>query len=270
MRRRPGSTLARGSISPGTAKLPAPSAGHSYAKRVICRTFAAMITIPAIDIIDGEVVRLTGGDYAQQTTYSSDPVETAREFESRGYTHLHLVDLDGAKASRVVNLDVLERIAAATALHIDFGGGVKDTEQLRRVLDAGAKQVTAGSIAVKAPGTVLGWLDEFGPEVIILGMDVKDARVAVHGWQEKSALDWPKFLDDYHRAGARRVICTDVSRDGMMSGPALELYRDILEQEPDIELVASGGIRDAADLAACQEIGCVAAIVGKALYEGRL
>ena len=229
-----------------------------------------MTTIPAIDIIGGRVVRLTGGDYAQQTTYSDDPVATARAFAEAGYTHLHLVDLDGAKAGRIVNLAVLEGITAATDLHVDFGGGVRDTEQLERALAAGARQVTAGSIAVKDPGTVLAWLERFGPEVVILGMDVRGSRVAVHGWEEKSALDWPKFLADYRRAGVRRVICTDVSRDGMLTGPALDLYREILEQEPGIELVASGGIRDRADLAACAELGCAGAIVGKALYEGRL
>ena len=229
-----------------------------------------MTVIPAIDIIAGQCVRLTGGDYDRQTTYNADPVAQARLFEDAGLTHLHLVDLDGAKASRVVNLDVLEGIAAATDLHIDFGGGVKSTEQLERVLGAGAKQVTAGSIAVKDPGTVLSWLDAYGPEVIILGMDVLDSRVAVHGWQEKSALDWPKFLADYRRAGVRRVICTDVSRDGMMSGPALELYREILQQEVGLELVASGGIRSLGDIEACAKTGCDAAIVGKAIYEGAI
>ena len=229
-----------------------------------------MLTIPAIDIIAGKCVRLTGGDYAQQTTYNDDPVAQARAFERAGFTHLHLVDLDGAKASRVVNIEVLENIAKHTSLRIDFGGGVKTSEQLARVLDAGAAQVTAGSIAVKDPATVLRWLDTYGPEVIILGMDVLGARVAVHGWQEKSALDWPKFLADYRSAGARRVICTDVSRDGMMSGPALELYGQILEQAPGVELVASGGIRSIADLEACAKTGCAGAIVGKAIYEGAI
>ena len=229
-----------------------------------------MTPIPAIDIINGQCVRLTGGDYAKQTTYNTDPVAQARTFQAAGLTHLHLVDLDGAKAARVINLDVLEGIAAATSLHIDFGGGVKTTHELERVLGAGAKQVTAGSIAVKDPATVLSWLDAYGPDVIILGMDVLGARVAVHGWQEKSALDWPKFLADYRRAGVRRVVCTDVSRDGMMSGPALDLYREILEQEPDLELVASGGIRSVADVQACAKTGCDAAIIGKAIYEGAI
>lgn len=227
-----------------------------------------MTVIPAIDIIGGEVVRLTGGDYAAQTTYSADPLAVARDFEARGYTHLHLVDLDGAKAGRVVNLEVVEAVCGGTGLHVDFGGGVRDDEQLARVLGAGVRQVTAGSLAVKSPATVLRWLDAHGPDVIILGMDVRDARVAVHGWEEKSALDWPKFLADYRAAGIRRVICTDVTRDGMLTGPAIDLYRDILEQAPGIELVASGGIRDQADLDACAELGCAGAIVGKALYEG--
>lgn len=229
-----------------------------------------MTVIPAIDIIAGKCVRLTGGDYAQQTTYNDDPVAQALAFEAAGLTHLHLVDLDGAKTSRVINLDVLQAIAAATSLHIDFGGGVKSTQQLERVLGAGARQVTAGSIAVKEPATVLGWLDTYGPEVIILGMDVLGSRVAVHGWQEKSALDWPQFLADYRRAGVRRVVCTDVSRDGMMSGPALDLYAEILQQEAGLALVASGGIRSVADLEACAKTGCDGAIVGKAIYEGAI
>ena len=229
-----------------------------------------MTVIPAIDLIAGQCVRLTGGDYARQTTYNPDAIAQARAFEAAGLTHLHLVDLDGAKDGRVVNLDVLEGIAAATDLHIDFGGGVRDTEQLERVLGAGAHQVTAGSIAVKDPGTVLGWLDAYGPGVILLGMDVRGARVAVHGWQEKSALDWPKFLADYRRAGVRRVVCTDVSRDGMMSGPALDLYAEILQQEAGLELVASGGIRSLDDVRACAKTGCAAAIVGKAIYEGAI
>ncbi len=229
-----------------------------------------MTVIPAIDLIGGACVRLTGGDYARQTTYNSDPVAQAQLFEDQGYTHLHLVDLDGAKAGYVVNLQVLADITRHTGLHVDFGGGVRDSEQLQRVLDAGARQVTAGSIAVSAPATVLDWLDRFGPDTIILGMDVREDWVAVHGWQEKSALAWPSFLADYRRAGVRRVVCTDVSRDGMLSGPALELYRQILEKAPELELVASGGIRGRADLDDCAEVGCAAAIVGKALYEGMM
>ena len=231
---------------------------------------ASFTVIPAIDVIGGRVVRLTGGDYAQQTTYADDPVAVARDFEARGYTHLHLVDLDGARAGRIVNLGVLERVCAATGLHVDFGGGVRGTEQLERALGAGARQVMAGSLAVRDPGTVLAWLARFGPEVVILGMDVRGSRVAVDGWQAKSALDWPKFLSDYRRAGVRRVVCTDVSRDGMMSGPALALYAEVLQQEAGLELVASGGIRSLEDVAACAKTGCDAAIVGKALYEGAI
>ncbi len=229
-----------------------------------------MTVIPAIDMISGKAVRLTGGDYAKQTTYSDDPLAVAKGFERAGFTHLHLVDLDGAKASKVVNLHWLERIASETALHIDFGGGVKTSHELERVLDAGAKQVTAGSIAVKEPATVLRWLEQYGPEVIILGMDLSDGRIATHGWLEKSALGWHSFLADYVRAGARRFICTDVSRDGMMAGPATDLYREILRDRPGIELVASGGIRSVEDLEEVDDAGCAAAIVGKALYEGAI
>lgn len=229
-----------------------------------------MVVIPAIDMIDGQAVRLTGGDYARQTTYSDDPLAVAQGFAAAGFTHLHLVDLDGARASRVVNLHWLEAIARETDLHVDFGGGVKTTGELERVLGAGAKQVTAGSIAVREPATVLDWLERYGPDVIILGMDLQDGRIATHGWQEKSGLGWQSFLADYVRAGARRFICTDVSRDGMMSGPATELYAEILRAEPGVELVASGGIRSLADLEAVREVGCAAAVVGKALYEGAI
>ena len=227
-----------------------------------------MIRIPAIDIINAQVVRLSEGDYNRKSVYADNPLEVAQQFESQGFTHLHLVDLDGAKAGKIVNLNILQSICRDTGLIVDFGGGIRTDEDLHKAFDAGAQAITAGSIAVKEPAMVLNWLDTFGAERIILGMDVRDNRVAVSGWQEKSSLDWPKFLADYHRAGIRRVICTDVARDGMLGGPALDLYRQILEQCPDIALTASGGIRSQQDVDACAAIGCSAAIIGKALYEG--
>ena len=226
-----------------------------------------MDTIPAIDLLNGQVVRLTAGDYDRSQVYASDPVEVAKMVAARGYRRLHLVDLDGARAGKVINLAALKGIVAATDLVVDFGGGLRDDEQVRRVLEAGAQQFTAGSIAVRQPGLTLKWLERYGPEVVILGMDVRGSRVAIHGWQDSSALDWPKFLADYRRAGVKRVICTDVERDGMMGGPALDLYREILEQAPELELVASGGIRGEQDLDACAELGCHGAIVGKAILE---
>ena len=223
-----------------------------------------MIRIPAIDIINAQVVRLSEGDYNRKSVYADNPLEVAQQ----GFTHLHLVDLDGAKAGKIVNLNILQSICRDTGLIVDFGGGIRTDEDLHKAFDAGAQAITAGSIAVKEPAMVLNWLDTFGAERIILGMDVRDNRVAVSGWQEKSSLDWPKFLADYHRAGIRRVICTDVARDGMLGGPALDLYRQILEQCPDIALTASGGIRSQQDVDECAAIGCSAAIIGKALYEG--
>lgn len=228
-----------------------------------------MICIPAIDLLGGQCVRLTQGDYGRQTTYSTDPVAVAKSYEDAGITHLHLVDLDGARGTGIVNLGVLERIASQTGLIIDFGGGIKSDQAVRSAFDAGAAAITAGSIAATSPSTVEGWLQTFGPKRILLGADARDRRIATQGWIEDSGLDVVTYVQDYERRGVQRVICTDIAKDGMLAGPSTELYRELLENT-GVELVASGGIRDLSDLKSLKALGCTAAIVGKALYEGTL
>lgn len=229
-----------------------------------------MIIIPAIDIIDGKAVRLTQGDYDQKKEYSAEPLNLAMNFERVGISHLHLVDLDGAKAQKPANLDILQAITKATLLQVDFGGGVKSNESLDAVLAAGAKQVTAGSIAVKNKPLVKEWLKTYGPEKIILGADVKDKKIAINGWQEDSGLDLFEFLEEYIAAGAQYCICTDVSKDGLLQGPSFELYQEIQEAFPDLKLIASGGVSKLEDLMALDEMDLYGAIVGKAFYEGRI
>lgn len=229
-----------------------------------------MEIVPAIDIIDGKCVRLTQGDYQQKKIYNEDPLEVAKSFEDVGIRRLHLVDLDGAKASRIINHAVLERIASNTNLHIDFGGGLKSDEDVRIAFEAGAQQITGGTIAVKKPEVFLSWLEKYGAEKIILGADTKNGRIAVSGWQEESELELLSFLKDYHQKGIRYVICTDISKDGMLQGSAQELYRRILKELPDLQLIASGGVSSIADVAALRQIGCQGAIIGKAIYEGKI
>lgn len=229
-----------------------------------------MQIIPAIDIIDGKCVRLTQGDYQQKKVYNEDPLAVARQFEDAGLTRLHLVDLDGAKASRIVNHKVLERLASNTGLHIDFGGGLKSDEDIRIAFESGARQITGGTVAVKNPELFAGWLDTYGSERIILGSDVKDGRVAVSGWQEKSALELFRFLREYQAKGVRYTICTDVSKDGMLAGSALALYQQIRREFPDLKLIASGGVTTIEEVRKLAEIGCFGAIVGKAIYEKRI
>lgn len=229
-----------------------------------------MKIIPAIDIIDGKCVRLSQGDYAQKTVYNEDPLEVAKEFEDHGIRYLHLVDLDGAKSSKVVNWSVLERIATKTNLHIDFGGGVKSDEDIRGVFNAGAKQVTAGSIAVKSPETVERWINEFGGERIILGADVRNRKIAINGWLEESELEISAFLERYLKMGICTSICTDISKDGMLQGASTELYVDLLKQFPDLQLIASGGVTSIQEIIELQQKGLHGAIVGKAIYEGRI
>jgi phosphoribosylformimino-5-aminoimidazole carboxamide ribotide isomerase len=224
--------------------------------------------IPAIDLINGQCVRLTQGDYQQKKVYNSDPVAMAQEFEAAGIRRLHLVDLDGAKARKVINLQVLENIAKATNLVIDFGGGVQSEEDLRKVLDAGAAQVTAGSIAVKQPKVVAEWLERYGAERIILGADVRNGNIAIHGWQEESEQKIAQFLESYTQKGAQYCICTDVSKDGLLQGTALGLYQQLRTQFPDLKLIASGGVKTIEELVALQDMGCYGVIIGKALYEG--
>ena len=229
-----------------------------------------MHLIPAIDLIDGKCVRLTQGDYARKKVYHEDPLAVAREFADAGLTRLHLVDLDGARAGRIVNYRVLAQIAGGTDLHVDFGGGLKTDEDLRIAFDSGARQVTGGTIAVKDPATFVNWIETYGPERIILGSDVRDGQIAVSGWQESSSRELHDFLGEYAAHGIRYTICTDVSKDGLLAGTALELYRGIRRRFPDLQLIASGGVTTVADLEALRELGCYGAIIGKAIYEGRI
>ena len=229
-----------------------------------------MHIIPAIDIIDGKCVRLTQGDYAQQKVYNEDPLEVAKAFADAGITRLHLVDLDGARAKHIVNHKVLERIASKTSLHIDFGGGLKKDDDLRIAFECGARQITGGTVAVKDPDLFLSWLERFGPERIILGADVKNGKIAVSGWEEESQEELLPFLERYLAAGVRYAICTDVSKDGLLAGSARELYAEIRGEFPDLQLIASGGVTAIEEVEELREIGCFGAIIGKAIYEGRI
>ena len=226
--------------------------------------------IPAIDIIDGKCVRLNQGDYAQKKVYSENPLDVARSFEDAGLRRLHLVDLDGAKASHIVNHKVLESIATNTSLTIDFGGGLKSDNDLRIAFESGAAMVTGGSIAVKSPDVFQSWLVKFGSERIILGADAHNRKIAVSGWQETTDADILDFISLWQGKGVTQVISTDISRDGMLSGPATELYRDILDQMPELYLIASGGISSMQDILDLDEANIPAVITGKAIYENRI
>jgi len=229
-----------------------------------------MDIIPAIDLIDGKCVRLSQGDYARRKVYNEDPLEVAKGFQDAGIKRLHLVDLDGAKASHIVNHKVLERLATHTSLVIDFGGGLKTDEDLRIAFEAGASMVTGGSIAVKSPAVFESWLSRYGSDKIILGADVKGECIAVTGWTESTDALLMPFLEGYVAKGVTKVICTDISKDGMLEGPALNLYRTILVAHPDMYLVASGGVSSMEDLEELAAAGLPAAIVGKAIYEGHI
>ncbi|SNR29889.1 MULTISPECIES: 1-(5-phosphoribosyl)-5-[(5-phosphoribosylamino)methylideneamino]imidazole-4-carboxamide isomerase [Hymenobacter] len=229
-----------------------------------------MEIIPAIDLINGQCVRLTEGDFAQQTTYDNDPLAVAQRFEQHGVRRLHLVDLDGARAKQPVNLPVLERIARHTRLTIDFGGGLQSEQALRQAFDAGAHQITAGSIAVREPETVRGWLQTFGADRVIVGADFRDNRIAINAWAEQSERTLQEFLMDYLEAGATTFICTDVSKDGKLQGPALDTYQHLRQQAPAARLVASGGVTTIADVEALAASGMHGAIIGKAIYEGTI
>ena len=229
-----------------------------------------MEIIPAIDIIDGKCVRLTKGDYSTKKEYSTNPVDVARMFEDHGFSRLHLVDLDGAKMKKVINLKVLEEIATDTRLAIDFGGGVQSNEDIEQVFGAGAQQVTGGSIAVKNKSLFQEWLQKYSAEKIILGADVMNRKITVHGWQEDSGIDLFEFLEKYIDIGVRYVICTDVSRDGVLEGPALGLYTDILNSYPELKLIASGGVSCLDDMSRLEQTGVSGVIVGKAIYENRI
>ena len=229
-----------------------------------------MKIIPAIDIIEGKCVRLSKGDYDSKVIYNENPLEVAKLFEDHGFNYLHVVDLDGAKSSKVVNFDILESISRNTNLKIDFGGGVKSTEDFKRVIDAGANQVTVGSIAVKNPLLLFDWIEQYGADRIILGADVKGLNIATDGWLETSNLTLFNFLKDYHVKGIRNVLCTDISKDGMLEGPAFELYSFIMAEYPDVDLIASGGVSCIEDVIKLKKNGIPSVVIGKAIYENKI
>ena len=226
--------------------------------------------IPAIDLIDGKCVRLAQGDYNKKTVYNEDPLEVAKMFEASGIKRLHLVDLDGAKAKHIVNHKVLEKIAAKTNLVIDFGGGLKSDNDLEIAFNSGASMVTGGSIAVKQAETFLNWLEKYGAEKIILGADAKEGKVAVSGWLEATELSVFDFISEYYKKGVKKVISTDISKDGMLEGPSFKMYEEILTELPDIEIIASGGIASMEDILKLNEMGVPGVITGKAIYENRI
>ncbi len=226
--------------------------------------------IPAIDIIGGKCVRLTKGDYDRKTVYNDDPVAQAKEFEEKGFTRLHVVDLDGAKSKHIVNDAVLRQITAQTSLTVDFGGGIKSGDDIKKAFDAGATLVTIGSIAVSRPDLFMSWLGEYGAEHIILGADARNGKVSINGWKEDSEEDLLPFLKKYIDAGVRNILCTDISKDGTLQGPATSLYKRIMAAYPGIHLIASGGISSNEDIDNLEKEGIPAVVFGKAYYEGRL
>jgi phosphoribosylformimino-5-aminoimidazole carboxamide ribotide isomerase len=229
-----------------------------------------MHIIPAIDLIDGKAVRLTQGDYNQKKEYNARPLEVALQFEGAGLTRLHLVDLDGAKEKRVINWKVLELITSKTSLQVDFGGGVQSDDDLRVVFECGAKQVTGGSIAVKDPDQMERWLSRLGPEKLILGADAKNEKIAVSGWEEGTDVWIYDFLEKWVEKGIKYVISTDVAKDGLLQGPSFDLYRNMQDQFPRLNIIASGGVSNMADIETLADMGVFGVIVGKAIYEGRV
>lgn len=226
--------------------------------------------IPAIDMIEGKCVRLTKGDYAQKKVYNDSPLEVAKMFESMGIRRLHLVDLDGAKSKHVVNDKVLRDICRETHLIVDFGGGIKSEADLEKVFDAGAAMATAGSIAATDRETVYSWIERYGADRLVLGADVREGNISINGWQEDSDIDLMTFLEDYLSRGIRNVLCTDISKDGMLQGPNIDLYRSIMERFPQCHLIASGGVSSNDDIKALDGAGIPAVVFGKAFYEGRI
>ena len=226
--------------------------------------------IPAIDIIDGKCVRLTKGDYDQKTVYRDSPAEVAKEFEQLGFKRLHVVDLDGAKSKHIVNDSVLRRITTETNLTVDFGGGIKTDEDIEKAFEAGAAMVTVGSIAVTQPDLFIGWLNKYGAERMILGADVRNGKISINGWKEDSAEDLLPFLQKYIEAGVKNVLCTEISKDGTLQGPAIELYKEVMKEYPQLHLIASGGVSSKDDIEALDRAGIPAVVFGKAIYEGRI
>lgn len=226
--------------------------------------------IPAIDIIDGKCVRLTQGDYAKKKVYNEDPLEVAKAFEDNGLKYLHLVDLDGARRSEIINWKVLEKIAGKTSLSVDFGGGIKSNKSIEIAFECGANQVTGGSIAVKNEALFTEWIATYGSDKIILGADVKEEKIAVSGWQEETEINLYDFLTNYSEKGIVSVVCTDISKDGLLQGPATELYQQILQKNPDIKLIASGGVSTIEDVEQLMDNKLDGIIIGKAIYEQKI
>ena len=226
--------------------------------------------IPAIDMIDGKCVRLTQGDYGKKTIYNENPLEVAFEFQDAGLKRLHLVDLDGAKAKKVINWKVLEKISSKTTLHIDFGGGVQSEEDLRIVFESGAKQITGGSVAVKQPDLFADWLSVYGGEKIILGADAKNEKVAVSGWEEGTELWVYDFVEKYVEMGIKYAISTDVAKDGLLQGPSFDLYKNLQDKCPELKIIASGGVSGIEDVEKLAEMNIYGVIIGKAIYENRI
>ena len=225
--------------------------------------------IPAIDIIEGQCVRLTKGDYDQKTVYGN-PLEMAQEFERIGFSRLHMVDLNGAKSKHIVNDEVLNRITKATNLIVDFGGGIKTDEDIRKAFDNGASMVTVGSIAVTHPELFLSWVEQYGAERLILGADVRNGKISINGWKEDSTEDLLPFLRRYIDAGVRNVLCTEISKDGTLQGPAIELYQRVMKEYPELHLIASGGVSSIEDIKSLDAAGIPAVVFGKAIYEGKI
>jgi phosphoribosylformimino-5-aminoimidazole carboxamide ribotide isomerase len=225
--------------------------------------------IPAIDIIDGQCVRLTQGDYSQKTVYGS-PLDMSKQFEHIGFKRLHVVDLDGAKSRHIVNNAVLHEITTLTKLTVDFGGGIKTDEDLQVAFDNGAQMVTVGSIAVTHPDLFLGWVSQYGADRFILGADVRNGKISINGWKDDSEEDLLPFLEKYIRAGVRNVLCTEISKDGTLSGPAIELYTRVMQAYPKLHLIASGGVSSIEDIKSLDAAGIPAVVFGKAIYEGKI
>ena len=229
-----------------------------------------MRIIPAIDLIEGKCVRLEKGDYARKKVYQENPLEVAKKFEAHGLKYLHLVDLDGAKAGKIVNARVLEKLATHTQLRIDFGGGIKSDADVKTAFDAGAQQINIGSTAVKDRALMMRWIEQFGPESMILSADVKEGKIAIDAWQRLTDIDLMDFIKDYRAAGIRTISCTDIAKDGMLQGASVDLYQEVMKAFPDIQLVASGGVTSLEDIERLQQLDLFGAIVGKAIYEGRI
>lgn len=226
--------------------------------------------IPAIDIIDGKCVRLTKGDYNNKKIYNENPVTVAQDFEKQGFRRLHIVDLDGAKSNHIVNVDVLRRITSETNLIVDFGGGIKTDNDIELAFENGASMVTIGSIAVTQPKLFVSWIDKYGPERIILGADVRNSKISINGWKEDSTEELLPFLKYYIDKGINKVLCTDISKDGMLQGTAIELYKNVMKEYPSLQLIASGGVSCLSDIIELEKNGIPAVVFGKAIYEGKI